>query len=182
MRNRHAILVTFAILGSLALGAQPAPPAQAPQPSAPDGEAAQPPTPAPTQPPPPPPSQAPAPAPAGPSAPVTGQWVYTNQYGWVWMPYGAAYTHVPPGGSPPVMYLYEPAYGWCWVDAPWVWGWGPRPFFGVLGPIRFGWWGNGYGHWYGYRGGYRNWGRRGWRGGFARPYPRGYRSWPRPRG
>src|ERR1700737_4895159 len=27
----------------------------------------------------------------------SGQWVYTDQYGWVWMPYGA-------------QYVYEPAY------------------------------------------------------------------------
>src|SRR4051812_25628130 len=24
--------------------------------------------------------------------PATGQWVYTQQYGWVWMPYGDQYT------------------------------------------------------------------------------------------
>jgi len=27
-------------------------------------------------------------APASPPPQQTGQWVYTSQYGWVWMPYG----------------------------------------------------------------------------------------------
>ena len=178
MRGRRNILVMLAILGSLTLGAQPV------QPTEPDAAAVQPPSPAPAQPPP-PPRQTPAP-PAG-NVDVQGQWVYTSQYGWVWMPYGESYTHVPPGEGPPSMYVYEPAVGWCWVDAPWVWGWGPVPFFGVLGTLRFGWWGNGYGHWYGFRGRYRYWGRPGWghpyRGGWGAG--RGWgggRGWPRPRG
>src|SRR5512140_1385165 len=73
-----------------------------------------------------PPSQTPPPAPAEiPAAPRNqpqaagvppGQWVYTDQYGWVWMPYGDAYTSVPADGyGEPYMYLYEPAYGWTWA-------------------------------------------------------------------
>ena len=27
-----------------------------------------------------------------------GQWIYTQQYGWIWMPYGDAYAYVPPAG------------------------------------------------------------------------------------
>src|SRR5678816_2048392 len=68
----------------------------------------------------------------------------------------------------PDMYLYVPAYGWRWVVAPWVWGIGPRPYFGVYGFARFPWYGRGYGRWYGYRGGPvwagRGWGHPGWYG------------------
>ena len=79
----------------------------------------------------PPPAQAPA---------STGQWVYTSEYGWVWMPYSSTYTYAPPDGSTPSMYVYYPDFGWCWLVAPWLWGLGPSPFFGVLGP---GWYGLG---------------------------------------
>jgi hypothetical protein len=97
--------------------------------------------------------------------PASGQWVYTGQYGWVWMPYGAGYTYLPAGGSVPDMYVYYPSFGWCWVVAPWVWGLGPRPFFGVYGFARFGWYGRGFGHWYGYAPRYAGWGGRGYWGG-----------------
>jgi hypothetical protein len=105
-------------------------------------------------------------------APATGQWVYTAQYGWVWMPYGAAYTYLPAGAYPD-MYLYVPAYGWRWVVAPWVWGIGPSPYFGVYGWARFPWYGHGFGRWYGFRGGpvwaSRGWGHPGWYG--VAPHP-----------
>src|SRR6185295_4909704 len=70
-------------------------------------ELAQPPTDAPDQAPPPPPAQPPAPpaqaevqqpaqpqavAPSAAQPAAAGQWVYTSEYGWVWMPYGAQYT------------------------------------------------------------------------------------------
>ncbi len=93
------------------------------------------------------------PAAVAQQAPAPGQWVYTAEYGWLWMPYGQAYTDVPSNGATPNMYVYYPAAGWCWMVAPWVWGWGPMPYFGAYGPGRFRWYGNGYGHWYGYRGG-----------------------------
>jgi len=80
----------------------------------------------------------------------------------VWMPYGQAYTNVPTNGATPNMYVYYPSVGWCWMVAPWVWGWGPMPYFGVHGPKRFSWHGNGYGHWYGYKGGAYG---PGWNGG-----------------
>jgi hypothetical protein len=99
-------------------------------------------------------------------APATGQWVYTNQYGWVWMPYGSAFTSVPANGDVPNMYVYYPSVGWTWVVAPWVWGWGPMPYFGAYGYGRFGWYGVGFGHWYGFAGPYAGWGGRGyWNGG-----------------
>jgi hypothetical protein len=99
-------------------------------------------------------------------APASGQWVYTGQYGWVWMPYGDSYTYQPTDGGAPDMYVYYPTVGWCWVVAPWVWGWGAQPYFGIYGTGRFGWYGYGYGHWYGFRGPYANWSGRGyWNGG-----------------
>jgi hypothetical protein len=87
----------------------------------------------------------------------SGQWVYTQQYGWVWMPYGAKYiSEGSTGDGTPYAYVYDPSDGWAWLAAPWVWGWGPYPYFGVRGPGRFGWYTGlmhaGYG-WGAYRGG-----------------------------
>jgi hypothetical protein len=137
-----------------------------------DRQATRPPGPEPKDPPPAPPAELPKPPSEPPRAERRadspgGQWVYTEQYGWVWMPYGDRYTHVPPDGSSPSMYVYYPEAGWCWVVAPWLWGWGPRPYFGLIGPRFYGWWGVGFGHWYGFRGGYgRGWaGPHVWRGG-----------------
>ena len=80
------------------------------------------------------------------AAPVPpGQWVYTQQYGWIWMPYSDAYTRVPANGyGEPYAYVYYPSYGWEWLAAPWVWGIGPWPTFGVFGPARFAWYGHGW--------------------------------------
>jgi len=92
-----------------------------------------------------PPDEASAPAAVEEDASPPGQWVYTSQYGWVWMPYGDGYTSVPPDGwGEPYEYVYVPVYGWEWVVAPWIWGWGPWPFFGEVGPIYFGWYGHGW--------------------------------------
>ena len=113
---------------------------------------------------PPAPPETPAPPPeqaaVSDEAAATGQWVYTGQYGWIWMPYGDGYTYQPSDGGSPDMYVYYPSVGWSWVVAPWVWGWGPQPYFGIYGTARFGWYGYGYGHWYGFRGAYANYGRR----------------------
>jgi hypothetical protein len=87
---------------------------------------------------------------AAPAAPATqaqaapadanGQWVYTAQYGWVWMPYGAGYTYVSTDeASDPYMYVYYPSFGWRWLEAPWVFGWGPSPYWGSWGCGRFAW-------------------------------------------
>jgi hypothetical protein len=132
-------------------------------------------TPAPTNAPPPPPAVLPQPPANPPQEEASrqrpaegGQWVYTAQYGWVWMPYGDKYTHLPPDGSTPNMYVYYPDAGWCWVVAPWLWGWGPMPYFGGFGPGYFGWYGVGLGRWYGFGGSYRAWGWHGrayWGGG-----------------
>jgi hypothetical protein len=152
----------------------------------------QPPAPQPQALPPPPPAAPPAPQSAAPVEPLpqddtydegealppadetaaaptssSGQWVWTDQYGWIWMPYGNAYTYLPAGAYPD-MYVYFPAYGWRWCVAPWVWGVGPRPYFGVYGWARFGWYGHGYGHWYGFHPAPvwagRSWGHPGWYG------------------
>src|ERR1017187_3920509 len=66
--------------------------------------------------------QQPMPANQGSSA---GQWVYTEQYGWVWMPYGDQYTYEGTAyDTSPYAYVYYPSYGWAWLAAPWIWGWG----------------------------------------------------------
>ncbi len=101
---------------------------------------------------------------------TTGQWVYTQQYGWVWMPYADRYLYLPPDG-PPYAYLYYPAYGWTWVAAPWIFGWGPWPYFGFHGAFYYGWYGHGWWRqpWRWYAGP-----PRGWNG----PYYNNYRPAP----
>jgi hypothetical protein len=115
------------------------------------GPQVQPPSPPPGAPPPPPPSQVAAPwaGDQAPPPPATGtpdgQWVYTQQYGWVWMAYDDLYTWAPPNGSgEPLEYVYYPSYGWEWVAAPWVWGIGPWPYFGRPAPNRFAWYQHGW--------------------------------------
>lgn len=177
---------------ALLLTAVPAPAVSqaAPEPSmppptgAPSVEGQVPPEAPPTEAPPPPSMQGPAPAappevaPQPPAAPA-GQWVYTSQYGWLWIPYDQQYTFVP--GNPrrfPDQYVYYPVYGWRWVVAPWVYGYGPAPYWGAPGVRLFAWYAHpwfrvgGYWGWGGYRGwgryrgwvGPRVWGARGWEG------------------
>lgn len=133
---------------------------------------------------PPPPPEASKEQPAAQGLPA-GQWVFTGQYGWVWMPFSDHFVHVPGGGGTPVMYVYYNPVGWRWVVAPWLWGCGPMPYFGVHGPLRFLWWGRGYGQWFGFSGVY---GRHGWGSGiheggrwkYYHPHRHGRRSTPRP--
>jgi hypothetical protein len=139
----------------------------APSPDEWDDSAAPPP---PSQPPPSPPPQVQPPPQAqpAPGAPA-GQWVDTQQYGRIWMPYSDAYTYIPPGGTgEPCAYVYYPSYGWTWVVAPWIWGWGPWPVFS-LGPVYYGWYGHGW-----WRTPYR------WHyaPGYAGGYPHGVRPAP----
>ena len=69
-----------------------------------------------------------------------GQWVYTSQYGWVFMPYGAQYSYDSAEADRyPYSYVYYPGFGWVWIAAPWVWGQGPYPYFGGSGPWRYRW-------------------------------------------
>jgi hypothetical protein len=90
----------------------------------------------PAEPPPPPPDANAQPQ----QAPTTGQWVFTSQYGWVWMPYGDEYVYTPADeAAQPFVYVYAPARGWAWLAAPWIWGVGPVPHFGALGPWHFHW-------------------------------------------
>ncbi len=192
MGTFHRPLILVAALLGFAARAQEMPVQDAPPQDAP--AQAQPPTPAPKDPPPPPPRERPAPPTTSPEADRDGgQWVYTEQHGWVWMPYGDDSIHVSDDGGPPHMYVYVHDDGWCWVLAPWLWGWGPRPWFGPLGYHRYGWWGVGIGHWYGFSGHPGGWahpGRGVWRDGhwtggrgLSRPAVPGWRSTtPSPRG
>jgi len=116
-------------------------------------EPAQPTSSVPSQTPPAPPQQPPAPPTQGPrlEAPVAeglpapeaaanGQWVFTSQYGWVFMPYGDQYVAQGIGtDGNPYSYIYHPGYGWQWLASPWLLGLGPNPYFGALGPAYFGW-------------------------------------------
>ncbi len=91
----------------------------------------------------PPPAGAPPPPPG--SGLPDGQWVYTQQYGWIWMTTGDQYTYVPPDGTgEPLEYVYYGPAGWTWIAAPWVWGYGPRPYWGRTRPDRFAWYRRGY--------------------------------------
>jgi hypothetical protein len=104
----------------------------------------------PSGPPPPPPSAPPPPSDASASAPPvgavpSGDWVYTDQYGWVFMPSADQYTWIPPGAvGEPLEFVYLPDAGWDWVGAPWIWGVGPAPHFGRRGPNAFGWYRHGW--------------------------------------
>lgn len=60
-----------------------------------------------------------------PQPAATGQWVFTAQYGWIWMPYGAEYVSPPTSYAyAPYAYVYYPPSGWMWLAAPWIDGWG----------------------------------------------------------
>ena len=147
MKRLGLILVATLAVPGVARSAGDDPAANSSQPSATAATPA-PPTAAPAETPPSPPAKPPAPPAqvrAGAQAAPSGQWVYTEQYGWVWMPHGDAYSYVPPDGyGEPYEYVYYPAYGWSWVVAPWIWGFGPWPYFGVYGPAHFGWYGHGW--------------------------------------
>jgi hypothetical protein len=158
-------------------GAEPpqAPPANAPEPTtAPPMPSAAPPIPSDpgqviTPPQQPVAAAGPADAPP-PPAQGTGQWVYTSQYGWLWMPYSRDYVYVSADSGVAYEYSYYPNYGWRWVNAPWILGWGPSPYWGRVGPVRYGWYAHpwfrvGYVHRGYYRGGY-------YRGGGYRHYRR----------
>jgi hypothetical protein len=140
LRRRILLQLAFAALGALPAHAMASDPDSAPVP------------PPPVEGPPPPPRDLPEPppevaaqmvvdepTPQPPAAPpVDGQWVYTGQYGWVWMPYAQSYTYVPADGNPS-MFIYGPTLGWRWVSAPWVFDYGPAPYWGVRGRGYFSW-------------------------------------------
>jgi hypothetical protein len=104
-----------------------------------------------------PPSMPPASA-AGVPVPSQGQWIYTDRYGWIWVPAGSEATTV---AAQPYVYLFAPTYGWTWFVSPWGFGpyragpWVhargalPRVGVGPRAPYRY------YGGprvWYGYHG------------------------------
>jgi hypothetical protein len=123
------------------------PSAEAVEQALPEGyQVAQPGTVAPNEVPPLPPLVPPSPPVGGPApAPATdafagGQWVYTAEYGWVYMPYGDQYVcqgAVDEFAS--YAYVYLPGGTWGWRTAPWVSGLGAYPYFGAAGPLQFGW-------------------------------------------
>jgi hypothetical protein len=175
--RRFVCIALLSMAGPALAFAQPSQPAEA----AP-AEGPPPPEAPPSQPPPPPPQDSQPVTVAGasqPGAAPAGQWVFTNQYGWLWMPYGQPYTYIPNDSQVfPNQYVYYPVYGWRWVVAPWVYGYGPCPYWGGFGPRYFAWYAHPWfrvgGHW-GW-GGYRGWGRyRGWIG----PRSWGSRGWAR---
>jgi hypothetical protein len=65
--------------------------------------------------------------------------VYTNQYGWLFMPYAQSYTYVPVDTEVAYMYVYDPSLGWTWLYAPWIFGFGPTPYWGSYGRVHFSW-------------------------------------------
>jgi len=179
MKYLLRVLLSLAVVGvGSALAEEP----QATPPTGPP--AAAPPQAAPTQVPAPPASVQPsdqqqpaaqAQSPAVPPGVPAGQWVYTGQYGWVWMPHAQSYTYVPDYGDP-YMYVYDPVYSWRWVAAPWVFGWGPSPYWGSWGVSRYTWYSRpwfsspasrAYGGYGAYHSGYR---------GYAAPSYGGYRG------
>ena len=143
IRHFVAIVFTAFVLArpALAQAQSAAPPEQAAQPAGPQTpppSQGQPPAPVtspsePAQPAPPPVSQRVYSYPAGcgyPDAdgvvvPCAGQWVYTDGYGWIWVPGGTVPTVL---DGVPYDYLYTPLYGWTWYVSPW--GWGPY-FYGA---------------------------------------------------
>jgi len=53
---------------------------------------------------------------------VGGQWVYTSQYGWIWIPYGNQYTYEGTANdASPTHTCTTPATDGCGWPAPWVW-------------------------------------------------------------
>ncbi len=62
------------------------------------------------------PQEAPPPAAQWVYSYPTGQWVFTTEYGWIWVPAGA--TSAAEEGVP-YSYLYTPTYGWNWYISPW---------------------------------------------------------------
>jgi len=74
---------------------------------------------------------------AGTQVVTGGQWVFTAQYGWLYMPYGNRYVLSHAAG--PYAYVYYPSHGWHWVAAPWIVGSGPYPYFGARGPFAYHW-------------------------------------------
>jgi hypothetical protein len=179
MRSASIVLVGFMLLGSSMARAQEQSdlPEDYARPAAPAPEVAQPAGAEPAEPPPAPPL-VPPPSPietedaylagepyddaraADSPGPSDGQWVYTEQYGWLFMPYGNQYVDEGDANDEtPFAFVYYPGSGWVWVAAPWVWGWGAYPYFGALGANHFGWfrglYAAGYG-WGGYRGGHNH--------------------------
>jgi hypothetical protein len=76
-------------------------------------------------------AEAPPPEPTWVRPSQGGSWVYTRDYGWLWVPAGAGSTDYE---GVPYTYLYTPRYGWTWYVSPWgpgyyaYGGWVVRPY------------------------------------------------------
>ena len=89
-----------------------------------------------------PPAEVPMQAQAMPTyaASGQGQWVWTTEDGWVWVPAEAVPLEVQ---GEPYVYLYRPTLGWTWFASPWGWdgpvgGWGwARPWYGSYWGPRY---------------------------------------------
>jgi hypothetical protein len=99
----------------------------------------------PGQSPPPPPSEgqaqaSPHPAAVRRGAAAGGSWVYTLEYGRIWVPYANEHTY---GGmaaaASPYWYSYRPLYERLWLAEPWLWSLDVQPDFGPLGPSGLEW-------------------------------------------
>ena len=88
---------------------------------------------------PPAPPQQTAPTPGLTAEVPQGQWVFTQQYGWVYAPYAQAYTYVPQDAATAQMYVWRSGIGWAWLLSPWVFSAGPRPYWGNYGPRYYAW-------------------------------------------
>lgn len=77
-------------------------------------------------------------SPPTPEVPA-GQWVFTQQYGWVYAPYAQAYTYVPADTAYAQSYVWRVGLGWAWLASPWVFSMGPRPYWGNYGPRYYAW-------------------------------------------
>lgn len=62
---------------------------------------------------------------------ASGQWVYADGDGWMWVPNDAGHVVVE---QVPYSYMYTPGYGWNWYVSPWGYGayhyggWVRRPY------------------------------------------------------
>ncbi len=85
------------------------------------------------------PYAAPPPPTPAPPAYTRGEWVHTDESGWLWVPSGAMTVE---DEGVPYAYMYTPAYGWSWYFSPWGAGayyrgawvrhpWHPRHWDGV---------------------------------------------------
>ncbi len=78
-------------------------------------------------------------APATDGTKASGQWFYTEYYGWVFVPYGDQYVSLATDFDPVAYaYVYRLGGGWAWLAAPWL-GADPYLIIGSVQPSQVGW-------------------------------------------